>query len=283
MSTNNLLGLGQAHAADSIYQEVKQMTSESRPGMSPLKPPASVQPLAVPASVGEEAVAGGIERRDALPATDSPSAPAGVDRRDSDRGVTSPWMKSQAHLLKPSETNPMPTAVPPPISANSGTLGVRHVLFIIGLPERGKPFIARRLKTYLSFFHGAEVQLFDISEYARRTGEEPGSDANARLLLEELKLFMERANTECAHNMHVHKDKRTSEHQGYPTQPGEGAAAPFAAAAGGFSPRASASSEAPPLGPMRSSGSGKGLPAWWSYEDGSPVGSPTERVPYCGL
>ena len=52
--------------------------------------------------------------------------------------------------------------MPPPISANSGTLGVRHVLFIIGLPERGKPFIARRLKNYLSFFHGADVQLFEI-------------------------------------------------------------------------------------------------------------------------
>ena len=110
---------------------------------------------------------------------------AGISRRDSDGGTTfqAPYVSSQAHLLKPSDYNPMPTAVPPPISANSGTLGVRHVLFIIGLPERGKPFIARRLKNYLSFFHGADVQLFDISAYAQRSDDEPGSDANARLLL----------------------------------------------------------------------------------------------------
>tara|TARA_B110001452_G_scaffold60944_1_gene47631 strand:- start:292 stop:1395 length:1104 start_codon:yes stop_codon:yes gene_type:complete len=271
MSTDNLKGLAAPHASDSIYQEAKQLNAESRAGLSPLKPPpAGVQPLAVPVTIGEEdAALVGIGRRDALPVTESPplGSTAGIERRDSDRGITSPWMKSQAHLLKPSETNPMPTAVPPPISANSGTLGVRHVLFIIGLPERGKPFIARRLKSYLSFFHGADVQLFDISEYAKRTGEEPGSDANARLLLEELKFFMEKSAAECGSNMHVHKDKRTSE---VPD-----AAAP-SAAAGGESPRAS-SGETPPLGPMRSSGSGNGLPApmrWWSNEEASPVGSP---------
>ena len=103
----------------------------------------------------------------------------GISRRDSDgSSLQAPYVSSQAHLLKPSEYNPMPTAVPPPISANSGTLGVRHVLFIIGLPERGKPFIARRLKNYLSFFHGADVQLFDISAYAQRSGEEAGSAPN---------------------------------------------------------------------------------------------------------
>ena len=111
-------------------------------------------------------------------------AGVGIQRRDSDgAGMQAPYVSSQAHLLQPSDYNPMPTAVPPPISANSGTLGVRHVLFIIGLPERGKPFIARRLKNYLSFFHGADVQLFDISAYAQRSDDEPGSDANARLLL----------------------------------------------------------------------------------------------------
>ena len=62
----------------------------------------------------------------------------------------------------------MPTAVPPPISAIAGTLGVRHVFCLIGLPERGKPFIARRLEAYLSFFHGAEVMLFDLSAYQAR-------------------------------------------------------------------------------------------------------------------
>jgi len=36
------------------------------------------------------------------------------------------------------------------------------------------------------------VQLFDISAYAQRSDDEPGSDANARLLLDELKAFMDR-------------------------------------------------------------------------------------------
>ena len=85
----------------------------------------------------------------------------------------------------------MPTAVPPPIAATSGTLGVRHVFCLIGLPERGKPFIARRLEAYLSFFHGAEVMLFDLSAYQARTGCPDGSDENANLLLEDLRRFME--------------------------------------------------------------------------------------------
>mgnify|MGYP002635629171 CR=1 FL=1 len=68
-----------------------------------------------------------------------------------------PYVMSQQHLLKPTADNPQPTAVPPPIAANAGTLGVRHVLSIIGLPGRGKPYIAKRLQAYLSFFHGAEV------------------------------------------------------------------------------------------------------------------------------
>ena len=77
------------------------------------------------------------------------------------------FLSSQAHLLKPTTDNPLPTAVPPPIAATAGTLGVRHVLCLIGLPERGKPFIAGRLQAYLSFFHGAEVKLFNISQYVQ--------------------------------------------------------------------------------------------------------------------
>ena len=88
MSTDNLKGLAAPHASDSIYQEVKQMTAESRTGLSPLKPPpAGVQPLAVPATVGEDAPAVGIERRDALPVTESPPlvSTAGIDRRVRER------------------------------------------------------------------------------------------------------------------------------------------------------------------------------------------------------
>ena len=73
-------------------------------------------------------------------------------------GALAAYVASQTHLLKPTTENPLPTAVPPPISAVAGLLGVRHVLVLIGLPERGKPFIAERLANYLSFFHGAEAR-----------------------------------------------------------------------------------------------------------------------------
>ena len=111
-----------------------------------------------------------------------------------------PFVKSQAHLLTATDYNPKPTAVPPPIAANAGTLGVRHVLCVIGLPERGKPYIAKRLKSYLSFFHGADVQLFNIREYVSGPC---GCDANAEALLYDLKRFMERKNEAAASNMSV--------------------------------------------------------------------------------
>ena len=119
-----------------------------------------------------------------------------------------PWMNSQSHLLKPTAHNPLPTAVPPPTAANAGTLGVRHVLCIIGLPERGKPYIARRLSAYLSFFHGADVQVFNILDYQRGP---PGCDDNAAALLGDLRKFMGRRNQAAAQNMPYHALRRSSE------------------------------------------------------------------------
>jgi len=113
-----------------------------------------------------------------------------------------PYVKSQMHLLQATTNNPQPTAVPPPIAANAGTLGVRHVLCVIGLPERGKPYIARRLQAYLSFFHGADVQVFDMLDY--QTGPS-GCDENADALLADMRLFMGKANEAAGHNMNVHK------------------------------------------------------------------------------
>ena len=132
-------------------------------------------------------------------AAPQPSPPP-VDRM-SKRGSseTLVYEESKAHLLKPTTDNPQPTAVPPPIAATAGTLGVRHVLIIIGLPERGKPFIARRLERYLSFFHGAEVRLFDISKYARLEGAgAAGSEANAEHLLADMKKFFSPQNSTAA-------------------------------------------------------------------------------------
>ena len=141
---------------------------------------------------------------DEVAAPSLPSPPP-VDRM-SKRGSseTLVYEESKAHLLKPTSNNPMPTAVPPPIAATAGTLGVRHVLIIIGLPERGKPFIARRLERYLSFFHGAEVRLFDISKYARLEGAgAAGSEANAEHLLADMKKFFSPQNSTAARNMNA--------------------------------------------------------------------------------
>ena len=53
------------------------------------------------------------------------------------------------------------------------------------------------------------MQLFDISAYAQRSEDEPGSDANARLLLDELKSFMDREAGQHAANMHVKRASST--------------------------------------------------------------------------
>ena len=127
--------------------------------------------------------------------------PGGIPRRDTDPEIT-PFVDSQAHLLHATENNPLPTAVPPPISANAGTLGVRHVLCVIGLPERGKPYIAKRLQAYLSFFHGAEVQVFNLTDYERGP---TGCDENADALLEDMRKFMSKQNAAAASNMSVAK------------------------------------------------------------------------------
>ena len=51
-------------------------------------------------------------------------AGAGIARRDSDgAGMQSPYVSSQAHLLQPSDYNPMPTAVPPLILGQGLGLG----------------------------------------------------------------------------------------------------------------------------------------------------------------
>ncbi|KAJ1621148.1 histidine phosphatase superfamily [Pavlovales sp. CCMP2436] len=74
------------------------------------------------------------------------------------------YAKSQEHLLVQSEHNPLPTELPPPIAALGGNQGDMHVVVLIGLPEVGKPFLAKRMRQYLRFFHGADCELFDICD-----------------------------------------------------------------------------------------------------------------------
>jgi broad specificity phosphatase PhoE len=79
---------------------------------------------------------------------------------------------------------------------------------IIGLPERGKPYIARRLQSYLSYFHGAEVHVYNLSDYQKG---EPGCDENADLLLADLRKFMTKENHAAGSNMSVVKTTQADE------------------------------------------------------------------------
>jgi hypothetical protein len=53
-------------------------------------------------------------------------------------------------------------------SSMLGTNGDRLVIVMVGLPGRGKTFIARKIAHYLTFFHGAPCEVFNLGEYRRR-------------------------------------------------------------------------------------------------------------------
>jgi len=97
-------------------------------------------------------------------------------------GVYDHFVKSQEHLLRQTESNPLPTTIPPPSAGLAGASGKRHVISFIGVPYRGKPFLAERLCRYLSFFHGTKCRIFDIARPEWK-------DDNA--LWEALKVFLE--------------------------------------------------------------------------------------------
>ena len=94
------------------------------------------------------------------------------------------YAKSQAHLLMKSEHNPNPTELPPPIAALGGNQGDMHVVVLIGMPEVGKPFLAKRMRQYLRFFHGADCALFDIAAHTPRAdpSDKGTVDRNAQRL-----------------------------------------------------------------------------------------------------
>eukprot|EP00241_Pyramimonas_parkeae_P002424 CAMPEP_0114230552 /NCGR_PEP_ID=MMETSP0058-20121206/3535_1 /TAXON_ID=36894 /ORGANISM="Pyramimonas parkeae, CCMP726" /LENGTH=524 /DNA_ID=CAMNT_0001341769 /DNA_START=233 /DNA_END=1807 /DNA_ORIENTATION=+ len=105
---------------------------------------------------------------------------------------------SQRHLLQPTDSNPLPTSVPPPIQALSGIMGERHVMVMLGLPCRGKSFTARRLQKYLQFFHGANCQRFDVCDYLSPEG---GSEESFTDLYDDLQKFLTKDDAKAHTNM----------------------------------------------------------------------------------
>ena len=69
------------------------------------------------------------------------------------------FVQSQEHILKATSYNPTPTTMPPPPAGLTGAIGERYVISFIGLPARGKQYLAERLCRYLRFFHGAQCKV----------------------------------------------------------------------------------------------------------------------------
>lgn len=64
--------------------------------------------------------------------------------------------------------NPKPQEVLPPGDADHGTQGDKLVIALVGLPARGKTYIANKIKRYLRFFHGAPCEVFNVGNYRRK-------------------------------------------------------------------------------------------------------------------
>eukprot|EP00939_MAST-03C_sp_MAST-3C-sp1_P001589 g1589.t1 len=67
-----------------------------------------------------------------------------------------------------SDDNPMPQELAPPSFATKGTNGDRLVIVMVGLPARGKTYMANRITRYLTFFHGATAEVFNVGNYRRK-------------------------------------------------------------------------------------------------------------------
>mmetsp|Transcript_62198 Transcript_62198/g.166902 ORF Transcript_62198/g.166902 Transcript_62198/m.166902 type:complete len:416 (-) Transcript_62198:69-1316(-) len=133
-----------------------------------------------------------------------------LPRNQSNDHLASGITKEQKQLVKEFSSNcdynPKPHEILPPNDADHGTQGDKIVIMMVGLPARGKTYIAYKLQRYLSFFHGAVCQVFNVGDYRRRlygaakphtwfaSDNEEGTNAREiciRSALDDLKTFME--------------------------------------------------------------------------------------------
>ena len=94
--------------------------------------------------------------------------------------------------------NPSPQRVPPPQAPQYATRGDKLVVVMVGLPARGKSYIASRLSQYISFFYGSPCKVFNVSNYRREMAGayQPASffeDSNADALALRIKVRVEAA------------------------------------------------------------------------------------------
>jgi len=78
--------------------------------------------------------------------------------------------------MKRVNSNPYPQTWGPPTTYATRTDKI--IIVMVGLPARGKSYIARRLSQYISFFYGAPCRVFNVGDYRRRSAGSVVQDAS---------------------------------------------------------------------------------------------------------
>ena len=124
-------------------------------------------------------------------------SPSKRQKRDAKNISSSPHMEKYLNPFQDKwssreDFNPKPQVRSAPQDAEVGTAGDKLVLVMVGLPARGKTYIARRVARYLHFFHGAPTKVFNVGNYRReisgaKVGSSFFSNKNAKSLAERQK------------------------------------------------------------------------------------------------
>ena len=124
-------------------------------------------------------------------------SPSKRQKRDAKNISSSPNMEKYLNPFQDKwssreDFNPKPQVRSAPQDAEVGTAGDKLVLVMVGLPARGKTYIARRVARYLHFFHGAPTKVFNVGNYRReisgaKVGSSFFSNKNAKSLAERQK------------------------------------------------------------------------------------------------
>ena len=96
------------------------------------------------------------------PPTPCRATPTSLHREEDETRPARPSTTSSRRSTSyaPHRRTRLPTTMPPPAAGlAAGALGDRHVVCFLGLPARGKQFMAERLQRYLTFFHGAQCEV----------------------------------------------------------------------------------------------------------------------------